>query len=442
MLSFLILFLFISFIAWVVLGGKTKLLSSDLFWLILRWSFCFSLYFSIEKIFINRLSKQCFAYLIAAFIIYILFRFLGKAFYNQKKKSKFFKPLNNFEKNEEIHINTKTYAWISIFATLVYSVDRYISSNGVLFERSMSVSILGTIASFFMGIAFIIPIYEIGYSIKNQKKIPLEAFLCMVCWSLSSIMTSGRQELIYLAIAIVASASWALSTGKQVNFWKMFKHNRILKKIKIPFFLICGLIFGYLLYLSANRYDDFYSGNSLMFLLGADFPADVNSIAKSMGVLGYLGKNILAYFSHQVSVFQIIFDNFSGPYMNGMYQLNYIARRIGVDYTIIDTQHKAMVTVAGNPGFSSAWPTAFGTMIYDFGKIGALIEIAILAFLIGYFFQKRKVVSNSISNVLPSIACVFAFSTVMVGLTYYSTYHFAILWYFFIFFRKEKRQRG
>lgn len=437
MLSFMILFALLVWIIGMILRGKVKILTSDLFWLLVPWGVCIALYFSIQEVYVNKLSIDTFLYVIFVLFLYWIMRKFGEFAYKGTHRG----VINNEDqKLPERRVNVKLYAWISIFATIVYSVDRFVSSGFVMFDRvSMSISIVGTIASFFMGPAFIIPIYEVGYSIRNQVRLRGEAILCMICWSFSSIMTSGRQELIYLVIGVLTSACWAITKQRRRNIFGIFNENKILRKLKLPIVCVFILVFIYLIGLSVNRYDDFYSGNSLMYLLGGDFPADVNKMAQKLGPFGKLAKNIFAYFSHQISVFEIIFKKYQGPYMYGMYQMNFVARRIGIDYTLVESSYYTIVKAAGNPGFTSAWPTAFGTMIFDFGRIGMLLEVALLGFCIGYVYKKRKIESSSSSNVFPCIACVYAFSTVMVGLTYYSLYWFAFVWCFIMFRKRRKK---
>lgn len=77
-----------------------------------------------------------------------------------------------------------------------------------------------------------------------------------------------------------------------------------------------------------------------------------------------------------------MFHEYSGPYMYGMFELNILSRRLpkflGLDYTLVSNTVKYLA----NGRFKGDWFTIIGSLIVDFGKIGALVAIIIIGFFV------------------------------------------------------------
>ena len=185
----------------------------------------------------------------------------------------------------------------------------------------------------------------------------------------------------------------------------------------------------------------FSEGNINYFLNVNDVPEDVIVQGEKLGAVSFLYFNFLSYFSHQIPFLDLTLQEYSGPYLLGMYELNIISRRLpdflGLDYNLVFKSTNTMLVQNDATMLSSTWNTVLGSFICDFGRFGAIIMCYIIGSILG---RIRKKMINSYDMryaVLVALLCLSAFSTIQLGPFFQTSIWSTYLWWYILYHRKE-----
>jgi hypothetical protein len=176
--------------------------------------------------------------------------------------------------------------------------------------------------------------------------------------------------------------------------------------------------------------------------MGANFPERVIRQSKMLGGFGKIFLNIILYFSHQLSKFEIVFQNYEVPYLFGLYQLNVISRRLpiswGFDYRLVSWSKRSILSSVGQMGLATGWDTIWGSLISDFGRLGSIIVAGGIGLAVGK--SRRKFVREKTVRLLvvQALICVGMYTTVQIGPFFDIGWLYAIIWWKIILFSNKR----
>ena len=432
---FLLLILIIGTYIFIKKKEKYKQLLNEKFWIFLSWTSCLILYFFSGIKYTFNLDIYSFGYIILFWCIFFFGEYIGKIVKrekkNQNKKIDFKKKINFFP-----------FFVISLICSFIYIIYM-MKSNDIIIgtTRNINTNSISTALLMLSSVSLVIWLYELAYSLINETKLPIYGFLSAIIYNLPGILISGRDALIIFVIStiiiIVYCGNYAI---KEMN-----STGRKYKKIKRYTMYSVVIILMYLVLLSNNRYGTNESSalNMFKWSAGCEFPEYLENIYYNFGGIGKVIINVVFYYSSQLSKFSLIFNEYRGPYMFGLYELHYISRLFpnswAMSYSLV-TQQLTIITVnSGLPGIRIFWETAIGYLIYDFGKIGTLI----MSFLFGILIKKISVWSKYNRNILKIIAqafvCVAMFLTIEVSPVFDYFFIFPTIWLIIIILIYNKK---
>lgn len=415
---------------------KYKLILSNLFWLFVPWMFCLLLYLCAGIQYTFELDVYSFAY-----IILILFSFaFGQCIIKNKKSEKNREYISQFSEK----INMVPLFIISTISAILYIV--YLTSTNNIqigVTRNINTNSFSTLLLLISNASLVIWLYELMYSILNNKKITYYGVISGIVYNLPGIVISGRDALIIFLISTFIVFIYCGNYAKNDTKTK----GRMYKKIKKYFFIALIVVILYLLLLSINRYGENEDSAINMFVwsAGCEFPEYLQYIYYNWGGVGKLIVNFIFYYTSQISKYSLIFNEYDGPYMFGLFQLHYISRIIpsswNMSYSRVTQQIANITTNNAVPGMKVFWETAIGYSIYDFGKVGTCI----ISFFSGIFIKKIIIWCNDNSNILKillqAFICVAMFLTIAISPLYDYFYIFPLFWLFLIILLRSKKTK-
>ncbi len=414
--------------------NKQKLLINNCFWLILSWSICIVLFLFSGIQYSIKLKIESFVYILIVLFLFCLGDYISKKYFFVEKKSK--KIKNDFWINK---INMLPLFIFSCICVICYIIYIFLNNNITLgVTRDINFSWIST--SFLIGSSssLIIWLYELAYANINDKKLSWYGIMSFIIFNLPVIVISGRDALV---ISLVATFI--------VFFYSRYYAKTILKKscnnskklIKYGCIAI-GIVMFYLIFLSSNRYGNEIDSALRMFEWSAKctFPDYLKAIYYHLGGLGQFIINGIYYYSSQFSKFSLIFEEYSGPYLGGFYQLHYLSRLMpdswGVNYQLVTEQVGIITSNAGIPGLKVFWETAIGYSIYDFGKWGTMLISFGGGLLVGAIYKWCENKKSILKMLFQAYICTAMFLTVELSPLFDYFYIFPLAW-LIVFLIKE-----
>ena len=146
-------------------------------------------------------------------------------------------------------------------------------------------------------------------------------------------------------------------------------------------------LFVYTTLISASRTAVSNKIDLFNYMYKSSVSEETVTILDKLGPFRTIIMEILFYYSHELSMFEILFSKYDGPLFWGMSQLSLIARNIpaGGGKTISDVLWTYYDSVSDQAGvYAHVWRSAAGNCLVDFGIVGGLIFCLILG-LLGWY---------------------------------------------------------
>lgn len=432
-----VFFLVISIFVIKKINNIEKLIINYKFWIFISWEFSLLLYSFSGIVYPINLDLKVYLYILA---FWSFFLFGTKIAKNVSARNR----INEKKTNDEIknieykRLNMRPIFIISLISTVLYiiAVNRLNPNVTMGITRGVKTNSLTTLFLLISSGSLIVWLYELLYSIRNQKKIKLYGLISAVLYNIPGIVISGRDALMIFMISTIIVVIYSLLYLKR----KKLLTSKIKRKIKFFTTLSVFLIILYLLLISSIRYGR--NDNSVLTMFewasGATFPSYLVNLYMKIGAFGKLILNIVFYYSSQFSKLTLVVKHFNGPYQFGMYQLHYIARLMpsfmGIDTDAVSKVLKPICDSYNLPGIKTLWGTMIEYSIYDFGKIGALIYSFIFGFIISKIVNKnmnqinKEVKQNELNIITIILVCVGMFTTVEISPLFDYFYVFPALW--------------
>lgn len=444
MIIIFLLFLLLGILIVSKKKAKYQLLLNNVFWIWISWGGCLGLYFFSGIKYKYELNLYSFLYI----IMYWLFFFLGQFLASTKKRFVYQKDEKKAYENEK-KINFVPLFLISLYSIVIYIIVLFKNNDGLILgiTRDISSNSLMTLLLVLSNCSLIIWLYEISYSILNEQKISVIAIASAVIYNLPVVLLSGRDAMIIFLVSTCICLFYCGSYVKDV----LKREGKVYEKIKRILFVFIIVIILYMVFISTNRYGQNVDSaiNMFVWTTNCEFPEYLKNLYYRFGGIGKVLLNFVFYYSSQFSKFAIIFDNYEGPYMGGLFQFHYLSRLFpdswDMSYSLVSNSLYEITKEVGLPGIKGFWETAIGYTIYDFGKIGALI----MSFLVGFFVEKINIYCSNNATILKLIfkvvLCVGMFLTVELSPFFDYYYIFPLFWIILLLFKynsgiREKRK--
>ena len=420
---------------------KSELIINNVFWLFASWVFCLGLYFFSGIKYTFNLNINSFVYILLFWGVFLLGQYILKKIFKKKDEQK--KELSDFSKK----INLIPLFIVSLISVIIYAIYIIAINNiqiGV--TRNINTNAFATFLLIISNSSLVIWIYELAYAILNEKKISWYGLVSIVIYNLPGIIISGRDALMIFVLSTVIVFLYCVSYVKNV----LKKESKILKNIiKYAIWAVIIMLI-YLVFLSSNRYGTGEDATIKMFRwsAGCEIPKYLENIYYKLGGFGKLILNLVFYYSSQISKFALMFEEYEGPYLGGLYQLHYVSRLLpenwNLDYSLVNNKIAEIASNRGVQGLKVFWETTIGYSIYDFGRIGALIISFISGIITEIVNNWCKSKRNVLKIVIQTFICVAIFLTIQLSPVFDYYYIFPLFWIVIIVlwnYIKEKRKK-
>ena len=410
----------------LLLRRKRNMLGNELTYITFWWWLPIVLYFSTGvQWYAYDSSTYAISYYIIAYFLLVLSRQIGM-------KYKFVINAKNWGGGttyELLTINEKRingFFLIGLIGVLLYIVD-YLNHNSITKDSRYSVlTIWGTLGFFFCPILLTVGFYLVAHCLIEEKRFSIKGLFCLILYLLPNTLNSGRESLLIVFVGLLVI--YSISTADRKGIKQYFKRSDLSKYILIGIALV--IIVGVMVVVSASRFGNLEAN---AFLLRARLPEGLKQKLDSLRVTKNLAYNFISYFAQQVPYFSFVFDNYSGPYYLGLYEMNILSRRLP-SRSFYNGNNIISRVISGVPTvFSHGWPTGMASLIYDFGKIGALIAIV----CIGYFIGRKRAEFTRTGSIRSIVAialfCSLSMSLIQNGVFFQYLQFGAFIWWGIIF---------
>lgn len=382
----------------VILMKKNKeLIYNPIVWLLIGWGFSFGLYWLSGINYFHKLSLQA--------GIYYWSIFLG-AFVGFQLSKKFVLRLGSHGKNivpRLERISTKTYALYTAIVLLgcIMTILDIFRLNSISFSLHQNIKLSGisNIGILLTALGLILWLYECMDAIINNRRIHFGAFLCLISYLLPALITSGRQSILIMGVSTFIVLFYSFSKVKKYQY-DIF--------LKLPIGLGAIGLFSYVTLISSSR----TAVTSKIALFGYMYRCTLSPateiLLEKLGVFKTFIMETLYYYSHELSMFEILYQNYSGPKFWGMSQLALVSRNIpaGNGKSIFDIVWVYLDEVSDIGGvYNHVWRSAAGNFLMDFGKIGGPLVAVITGYAAGRFYMRCRRSDSIYSTIGLALIC-------------------------------------
>jgi len=387
----------------IVMAKKKSWICHPIVWLVMGWGFCFGLYQFSGINYYHKLSFLGGVYYWAVPTILGIGFWLGRRVkfrVGTSQRVLYVRP----EKLSKQSYYLYTISVVSGTALCVFDVLRL---NHLSFDlhKSLSISAIGNIGILLSGLGLILWLYELTRAVSNNEKIRLSGFLCAGCYLVPALITSGRQSILILLVATLVAFFFSLS--------KVKKYDHVAYLI-IPFLFAAIVLFVYITLISSSRTEVSNKINLFNYIYRSTISESTVKLLDKLGIFKTFFMETLYYYSHELSMFEILFSSYDGPMFYGLSQLTILGRSISVGdgMTAFDLLWSHLDAMSASAGvYSHVWRSAAGNCIMDFGFAGGLIYALLCGGVIGTFYrrvQKATTVYNFIGLALVCAGMLFA----------------------------------
>ena len=329
------------------------------------------------------------------------------------------------------NLNSCVYVCMGIFGASVY-IFEYIRLNGIQTSKiAYLISFIGTVGNLFVPILLVVGLYLFADDYINMGKINFLGLVCLGIYFVPCVINGGRENVLYLIIAMTAIVGYAkhLDRGRNKKKKKSLFSKILIAVIAVA--LVCVII-----YVSSYR---FTSEHSNFFLNLMDVPETIWKEAELFGAAKNLYANFLYYAVHELPGLEMVLRFYDGPYMFGLYELNTISRRLpsslGLDYRLVtEAMNREVFSKTGDVVLLEiGWRTMLASLIYDFGKYATPFVCGGLGYLVGRVRKHYKKQQSIEYLVLVAIMCMSMFTTIQLGPFFNFSVYGSFLWWIIIF---------
>ena len=297
---------------------NTERIYSPIVWLLIGWFFSFGLYLFSGISYHYGLSIEAGAYywgVCIAVVIGFKFSQRWRVVFGQRKNMHFIPRIDSITRNS-YHL----YCGVVILGSFLVVFD-IMRLNVISFNlhSNLNISGIGNIGILMSSLGLILWLYECVYATKNNVKFRPVAIICTIAYLIPALITSGRQSILIMAVSSFVTLFYCFSK------WPHYKY-----KVYIygPVVLAVLGLFVYTTLISASRTAVLNKIDLFNYMYKSSVSEETVTILDKLGPFRTIIMEILFYYSHELSMFEILFSKYDGPLFWGMSQLSLIARNI------------------------------------------------------------------------------------------------------------------
>lgn len=400
------------YVIYRMINKNQKYVLNDIFWTISLWSLMFINYYTCGIEYKEHVSVYVILYIVLCISMYIIAH-IGSSKINFKfRESKYYL---------DKHFNTIPISLAVILGAFIYIVNIIANNNVIIgITRTYDTSIISTLSLLLADFAPFVWYYELIYSLMYGMKIPKHAFITILAYCFIPIFYAGR--------GVYVSILW--NTVLIIFYFRRDKISKAIGRIKntiksLGIFMIFAiiLVIGYSVFIGHSRYGSDYVHHF-------EVVANCEVSNSTMQILSYFGifalplLNAMFYFSSAIVKVGMIFNYYSGPYLHGFYQLNYISRRFPELYSQYEKVSSQIIQIMVEhrcPLFYSAFDTGIGMSIYDFGRIGTVFVLFTAGWLAGRNYRHYLIHRTSYFVFFQVIICEMVMTSTQLSPLYDNT---------------------
>lgn len=328
----------------------------------------------------------------------------------------------SFDKNEN-KLNRSFLFLMAALGFVVYIADFFLhnSLSDPDLHVSVSISTVGVIGKIMSLSGILLWLYDCVYAVENDKKIPIDAFAAAAFYMMPALLTSGRQSMI---IFIAATASALGFTFLRHRKYRYMKH------ILIVVACIFVLLIGFCVYVAVFRQYTTDKTDVFEDMFSCTVSKGTIAVLNKTGFLKSLILEVVGYYSHEMPMFQLFFDNWNGPYYLGTSQLTVISQNLPAGSSFhYDRMWAFLQNIADKNGvYSHTWRSFAANFIIDFGFVGAFFVVFAVGFLIGWLYRRAIRRRRVYDTVLLSMICAGMFFSMQYSPLAEGYWTYPMLW--------------
>lgn len=289
-------------------------------------------------------------------------------------------------------MNRSIYFLITLIGAVVFLVDFFMhnslaSDNLHTGAVNSSIGVLGKICLLF---GIVVWLGEVASSIQSNKKISLVGYISAGMYFIPAVLTSGRQSFIIFIVATISIVFYSLNVQKEYRYLKRY--------VLIGAIGVCAMMV-FCVFVATTRQSVSNKAALFEYMFNCVIPEKTESLFLGMGAIGMLFCEIVSYYSHELPMFQVFFDNWNYQPMLGINQIPLISQNINQDsiysYSTMWENLDRMSEQANV--YSHVWRTMSANCITDFGRVGGLLFMIVLGVIVGVVY-KSVLANNSMKN--------------------------------------------
>lgn len=389
-------------------------------WLFVSWLLISGLYFFSGIQYFYRIEIMTYLYLAFAGILFYSFYLLGLCIKLNRGGIKI-----DLEDNYSNH--KRKYLYISLFGLAFYIFDIFRHNSFTLGMRNLNlnVSIIGTVGSFMANASLFLWLYELAYAMNKNVKLKLSAWLPLGIYLFPNIVVGGRQSFVIAFISSFCIYQFSQRDAKKKNRKYRYKNKIVYSFL---FLLISFTIYNRVII--ENRSANINMNRHYQVVLRNEVSAETEEILQKTGVFQDAFLQGIQYYSQEINGFAVVFQEYDCMPLWGMYELQYISRRLPasleLDFNLAREEVERISFQQGTR--ATLYRTALKDFILDFGRSGALVFTALLGFGLGRSFKKFKRQPSIYKVIIQAMLCAAAFFSVEYSPLYETRWAFAFYW--------------
>lgn len=422
-------------IFFILFRRKSNYIYNPIIWLLMGWSLVFGLYFFSGIDYEYKLSLEAGAYFWAIFVSTFIGFKLSKKFgitLGKSKRKRIVPKINEFTSS-----TYKLYIGLS-FAGGLFALLDILRLNSLSFDlhTSLNISGIGNIGILLSSIGLVMWLYECVRAITNNLRFRMSAFLGLGSYLLPGILTSGRQSSLIAVVSTIIILFYSFSRVKK------YKYSIY---IKAPVGIVAILLFLYTTVVSASRTAVSSKVALFEYMYACKLTDATANLLNYLGVFKTFVMEILFYYSHELSMFEVFWRYYDGPCFWGFSNLQLLSRNIMIEdnISIYDKIWIYLNALSNKAGvYGHVWRTASANCILDFGKVGGLIFALIIGYLLGRYYKKSIREKTVYHTVGLSLFCAGMFFAMQFSPICEAYWVYPIFWWLLLPFAERMLLKG
>lgn len=405
---------------------KKSLIFEPVFWFGMGWLLVTGLYFTSGFEYANAVKWPVLVYFWLYFLVFALGFRTGKVLkfvFHSVSYSSLEKRTN---RNKRIRISRRGYRIYMlglVLGFIMYILDFLMNNRlfAVGLHTGAQLSKIGVIGSIITTLGLVLWLQECAYAIINDKKIGLYGVVSACIYIMPGLLTSGRQCMIILLVSTFTVVTHGLYVNRRYKYKKIIIGAVIVLAVLLLLFCTIVAIFR----------EDISDKEALFeYMFKCDISESTRTTLEKCGIFKMLILEIIAYYSHELPMFQLLMDKWGGEIFLGSSQFQLISQNLPESsfFHYSNVWDHIQCIWDANGSYSHVWRTMAGSCMIDFGTIGGLVFMFICGVLAGQIYKKARQRMDAYDVVMLSILNAGAIFSMQFSPFAEGFWYFPIIW--------------